>query len=248
MKIRFQLLTLVYLCLCLFSGLLYQVIILYFCLCIHEIGHVFMIKLLKKKITLLEISPLGGIFTIDGCQNDHNYKELLIYLGGPCFSLLLYGVFKWLDVNEVLIASAHYVLIMNLLPIIPLDGGKILMTIKQYVLPYKLVLKLINILSIIMGVIIIIICIKTTSLIIILMSFICINLKNYGNIKIEYYTFLWHKYLHSNKNLPHKIVIKPSLNKQKIYNSFYKGYYHLFYVSNYFYDEEEILKRLLISK
>lgn len=248
MKVRFQLLTLIYLILCLFSGLLYQVLILYLCLCVHELGHLVVIKLFKKKVTLLEISPIGGILYLDGCQNDRNFKELLIYLGGPLISFSLYFLVRFFKLNEVFIASSYYIFLMNLIPIIPLDGGKIIMTLKQYFITYKLVLKLISVFSVITGIILVIICIKTTSLSIILMSFIYINLKNYLNISEEYFTFLWYKYLHPNKKLPKKIIISRLIDKHIIYHHFYKGYHHVFFLEHQLLDEEDVLKRLLISK
>ena len=90
MKIRFQFITQIYLILCLVTGYFYEVMALYICLIIHEVGHIIVIKGFKKDIKYLEISPIGGILHIDKCQNDHNYKELLIYMGGPIASSIFY--------------------------------------------------------------------------------------------------------------------------------------------------------------
>src|SRR5690554_6856259 len=147
MKVKIHVFTQIYLLISLFSGFFYEVITLYICLLVHEMGHYIMIKIFKKEIKLLEISPFGGILYLDKCQNDKNYKELLIYLGGPIASLLLYFIFKYLNVNELLLRSSIYILVLNLLPIIPLDGARVLMCIKQYFLSFRKVLYVIVYLS-----------------------------------------------------------------------------------------------------
>ncbi|HEY8364399.1 MAG TPA: site-2 protease family protein, partial [Haloplasmataceae bacterium] len=179
MKIKLHLITEIYLLLCLLSGFFYEVSAIYLCLLIHEIGHFIMIKSLKKNIYMLEISPLGGILHIDKCQNDKNYKELLIYLSGPLSSLLLYLVFLYFNVNPLLVRSALYVLIMNSLPILPLDGGKIIMTIKQFIFPYRLVLKLCTFLSLIITFVLIIFLINYYNYVIILLFFTYLNCRYY---------------------------------------------------------------------
>ena len=172
MKIKIYLITEFYIIICLLSGYFYEVMSMYLCLIVHEIGHFIMIKLLKKDILLLEISPLGGILHIDKCQNDHNYKEFLIYLSGPLASLLLYIAFYLFQVNEILLRSAFYILILNILPILPLDGGKMIMILQCYFLSFKKVLKVITLLSILFCISLIIYFINNYNYVIILIFFV----------------------------------------------------------------------------
>lgn len=203
-----------------------------------------MIKLLKKKIVLLEISPLGGILHIDKCQNDYNYKEFLIYISGPLASLGLLLSLNYLNANEILRQSALYVLILNLLPIHPLDGAKILMSLKQYIMPFRKVLKFITTFSVGICLLLIIYFINNYNYVIILSFFIYLNLIKYKNISYEYYEFLCYKHFHHNRNLKNKI----SIANKKIYNLFYKGYHNIFFINNQFSDEEEVLRNIIIKK
>ncbi|QVK16950.1 protease [Mycoplasmatota bacterium] len=244
MKIKVHLITEVYLIICLISGYFYEVMTIYLCLIIHEIGHYIMIKIFKKDILLLEISPLGGILHIDKCQNDKNYKELLIYISGPIASLLLYLLFYYMNVNEILLRSSFYVLILNLLPILPLDGAKIIMSLKQFLLPYRKVLKLVSIMSLSVCFLLIILFINHINYIIILVFFVYINLLNYKENAYTYYNFLWYKYIHPNEKLKEKIIV----SDKSIYNLFYKGFNHIFYQNYQFVSEREVLKQLLKQK
>ncbi len=203
-----------------------------------------MIKVLKKNIVLLEISPIGGILHIDKCQNDHNYKEFLIYISGPLASLGLLLFLNYLNVFVILKQSAFYVFILNLLPILPLDGAKILMSLKQYLLPFRKVLKLITAFSIGICLFLIIYFINNYNFVIILTFFLYINLMRYKNIPYEYYEFLCYKHFHHNRNLKDKI----SIANKKIYDLFYKGYHNIFFINNQFSDEEEVLRNIIIKK
>ncbi len=244
MKIKIHFITEVYLIICLISGFFYEVMTLYLCLLFHELGHFIMIKIFKKDILLLEISPLGGILHIDKCQNDHNIKELMIYLGGPLASVILYLSFYFIQVNEILLNSAIYVLILNLLPILPLDGAKIIMILNQYVVPYKNVLKGVSFLSFIVCTTLIGYFFNHINYMIILLFFIYLNINIFKSIPYTYFHFLWYKFLHPNQKLKKKML----MTDKPIYDLFYKGFNHIFYQNKQFISEHEVLKRLLKQK
>ncbi len=241
MKIKIQLITEIYLIICLISGYFYEVMTLYLCLIIHELGHLIMIKIFKKDILLLEISPIGGILYIDKCQNDYNFKELLIYLSGPLASFILYVSFIFFHVNVILLNSAFYVLVLNLLPILPLDGAKILMSLTQSVLPLRKLLKIMTVISLSVCFILMVYFIKQYNYVIILGFFVYLNLIHYKDIPYTYYDFLWYKHFHPNQRLKKKIITSP----KPLYYLFYKGFNHIFFSQNQFVTEEETLNKLL---
>ncbi len=244
MRIKIHLITEIYLIIALFSGLFYDVMALYLCLIVHELGHLLMIKLFKKKVILLEISPLGGILHIDKCQNDFNHKEFLIYISGPVASLGLYYLFTTLGVHELLIRSAFYVLILNLLPILPLDGAKIIMSLKQYLLPFRKVLKFTTVLSLVVCSVLLVYFVNKINYVVILMFFIYLNLLFYNDIPYHYFSFLWYKYLYPNHKLKNKVIVAD----KNIYHLFYKGFNHLFYKNKQFITEKDMLKEVLNTK
>ena len=100
-----------------------------FCL-LHELGHIIMAIAMKMKIEKLEIMPLGFSATFSGeCINETKLilKNIAIALAGPLLTLIFIIIF--LNINIVfrkeIIYSNILILILNLLPIYPLDGGRV---------------------------------------------------------------------------------------------------------------------------
>ena len=87
---------------------------------------------MKMKIEKLEIMPLGFSATFSGeCINETKLilKNIAIALAGPIFIII------FLNINIVfrkeIIYSNILILILNLLPIYPLDGGRVVNGIIQ---------------------------------------------------------------------------------------------------------------------
>lgn len=110
-------------------------IIMLFCF-LHEIGHIITAKILKIRIKKLEILPCGfsSEFIIDKGIKIKNYefKILIVSLGGPVTSLLLAilsecGCIRIPGISQPdVIYSNILILLFNLLPLYPLDGGRII--------------------------------------------------------------------------------------------------------------------------
>jgi Zn-dependent protease len=138
-----------------FLFLFLTLIILYSSVLLHEFGHVFVAKKLgyiSKKITLF---ILGGIAEINLPLKLSKKDEFLIAIAGPIVSLLLAGLFyeiyKALQFDATWLKSetlymAYYVnlnlFLFNMLPIFPLDGGRILRSILGYKFTFKKATKL----------------------------------------------------------------------------------------------------------
>ena len=113
----------------------YKLYFIFFLLCfIHEIGHVLMGYILKCSCSCIKILPFGVNATIVGKEKLKSYQECLIYIAGPCmyfvngvlieflYSISFLSYIGFVRANE----SNLLILIFNLLPILPLDGGNIL--------------------------------------------------------------------------------------------------------------------------
>lgn len=109
---------------------------------IHELGHVVMGLIMGLKIEKIEIMPLGLSVSFKIDIDDYNkkirkgnilqLKKIAIAAAGPLtnFILLLLVVntnisFKVVS-NEILAYANILIMLFNLLPIYPLDGGRIL--------------------------------------------------------------------------------------------------------------------------
>lgn len=101
---------------------------------IHELGHMITGIVLGYQLDKITFYPYGGITTFNLPLNIPLFKELLILVMGPIFQiigyLLLRNFFPFIKIY-------HYtLLIFNLLPIYPLDGGKIFNILFNYSLSY----------------------------------------------------------------------------------------------------------------
>jgi stage IV sporulation protein FB len=241
MKIKIQTITYIYLILILVSGYFYEMTFFYISLLVHECGHLFMILLFHKKINTLEISPIGGILFIEGMENDHNYKEFLIYLGGPLFSAILFLLVNQYSQSELFWNASFYILVLNLIPVLPLDGARLLGSLLHNVCWYKLTYWINLILSfVILGGLYFFFkgnYIYTT----LITFFIYKNGLEIKNMKYHYHHFRMIKYLYPNPKLNIKVI------QRNYFERMFKGYNNYYYYNQDLVPEEKMLKKLLNS-
>ena len=112
---------------------------------IHEVGHFLMAFVYKWNLKNITIYPFGGTIYFDDKINRPIKEEILILICGPLFQMLFFLFLCFLHNNGFityrnikLIESYNYtLLIFNLLPIYPLDGGRILNLLLNFILPFK---------------------------------------------------------------------------------------------------------------
>ena len=102
-----------------------------------------MAKLLNVETDAIYIYPLGGISKFNMPLNINVYKEFLILIMGPVFQNIAFMILIIIFNDYDLILKLHLgILIFNLLPIYPLDGGKVLNIIFTCFFQYKLSYKI----------------------------------------------------------------------------------------------------------
>jgi stage IV sporulation protein FB len=91
---------------------------------VHELGHLSVLVLFRRKVTALRIGMFGAVLDVD-CRNLSYGKELLAVLAGPAANLLCAGGMTRFGSGNELLTGIHLILGgFNLLPIRPLDGGR----------------------------------------------------------------------------------------------------------------------------
>ncbi len=153
----------------------------------HELGHFLTAKVFNWKVDKIYIYPLGGLTKFNERINVSFIEELLVTLMGPIFQIGL-SLYLRRYYEEVMVMN-KVLLLFNLLPIVPLDGGKLLSLMLQKIVPYYKNLNLtliISLLSYLVSFLYIVFFIP--SLFIILVVFLLI-FKIYDEFKLRRYYF-----------------------------------------------------------
>lgn len=109
-------------------------------------GHFLTGYFLKLKVKEISLFMFGGVTIFDEDLNLNIFKELLVVVMGPVVQMLFYMIVYYLytkgfvNVNTMKKVSTINLILLefNLLPILPLDGGKILNNILDLILSYDL--------------------------------------------------------------------------------------------------------------
>lgn len=109
--------------------------IIMFFAAVHELGHILTSLFLNIKVKRVTLFPLGFSMNIDenkyiSKSMDFNKKEIIIAFAGP-FTNLLFTFFiqffvKNTDTKNMIVYTNLIIALFNLLPIYPLDGGRML--------------------------------------------------------------------------------------------------------------------------
>lgn len=127
------------------SGLFKNIMMFFSLLFIHEMGHFLTAKLFGWKVDKIYFYPYGGVTKFSDDLNKPKIQELIIMIMGPFFQVLFFlGITHFLTMRELqTFTGYHYsILFFNLLPIYPLDGGKLLNIILNYFLSFRKSFKL----------------------------------------------------------------------------------------------------------
>ncbi|MCA0969941.1 site-2 protease family protein [Halobacillus litoralis] len=117
----------------LLTGAIYPFIVLFSLVLIHECGHFFMAKYYGWRVTRMEIWLFGGAVVSEEHHSRPIREQVHVILAGPVQHIWIFGLLFLLEStlgsHPLLSTAWHYnglLLIFNLLPIWPLDGGKLL--------------------------------------------------------------------------------------------------------------------------
>jgi Zn-dependent protease len=107
------------------------VLLIFASVLVHELGHALVARQLNVRVSGIELSFFGGAAKMVELPRTANH-EVLIAAAGPAVSLVLGGLglglgalfgsplFAWIGYTNLIIAA------FNLLPALPMDGGRIL--------------------------------------------------------------------------------------------------------------------------
>lgn len=213
---------------------------------IHELGHIITGLHFKYKLDKVIIYPYGGMTKFNTIINTNINKDILVAISGVIVQSIYFilitilytkGYIREYIYNLFTIYN-NSILLFNILPIIPLDGSKIINLILSKYLYYNLSNKLTIIISFITIIIILITRIYEYNYsFIIILGLLMKNIYDfYKNLEYIYNKFLFERYLYK-ITYPKKKIIK---NKKKMY----KNKSHYFYINNQLLKEDDYLRSI----
>lgn len=142
----------------LLTGTFTQLFTIFFIVCIHELGHVLMALMYRWKIESVSLSFFGGVMQTSEDMNRTWLEQFIVILAGPVQHVGLFLLFHGLEstgmITTTFAAEAQYfnmlLFFFNLLPIFPLDGGKLVFLLFSLMMPYKRAFESMIIFSLIM--------------------------------------------------------------------------------------------------
>lgn len=126
-------------------GYVENAVISFFVVLLHEGAHIMMAKILGYRIDSIEIFPFGGVARIEEAIAVNPQHEIMIAMIGPITNFITvfisYNLLNVLHISNELFAFFTYanltIGIFNLLPIIPLDGGRVFRAYLAYLIGFK---------------------------------------------------------------------------------------------------------------
>jgi Zn-dependent protease len=124
---------------------------IFVCIILHEFGHAFMAMGFGIRVRSVLVTCVGGIALLDSIPK-RPVQEFLIAIAGPAVNVAIAAVLwmavgppeDWnsfsmstpLDAVRLLIEANVILLLFNLIPAFPMDGGRILRSILATMMPY----------------------------------------------------------------------------------------------------------------
>ncbi len=103
-------------------------LVIFGCVIVHELAHAMAARLLEAPVKGVLLHALGGacVMTIDPAAPRRN---LVVIVAGPIANLALAGILNGFDNSPMLKGAAEFnraIALLNLIPIFPMDGSRIL--------------------------------------------------------------------------------------------------------------------------
>ncbi|MCC2327897.1 stage IV sporulation intramembrane metalloprotease SpoIVFB [Bacillus wiedmannii] len=246
----------------------FKELILLFCIVlIHELGHAFAAAHYNWRIKKIQLLPFGGVAELEEHGNKSLKEELVVVIAGPIQHIWMmvvgYIVFEagWLgsDLYYFFIWNNIIILAFNLLPIWPLDGGKVLFNVLSYRFPYlQAHEKMMKLSCVFFSVILVwqLLWNSNNIMMWVLLIFLAVSLyQEWKQRQYSFMRFLLERY-YGNKRGIEKIApieVQSEDHLYKIFTKFRRGYKHSIivhgkYKEHYTLDENELLYAYFTEK
>lgn len=238
MKIKIHESLIILILIALLAGFIKKILLIYSLVLLHEMGHILACYYQKRRIISFELIPFGGIIEFENDKNTNLLSEMLIVIAGPLVNLLLMPFLK----GEMAVYN-QIILGFNLLPIFPLDGGRIFEIILMRFFYFKRAVKislLVSVITIMLCSIYVIFEAFSLSVLFVFAFLLYKNVMQYVKREERYMLFLTQKYLYPNPNLKNHFL---QITKKGFMGFFHKGVNNNIGVKEKYKSEKYLLDR-----
>jgi len=213
---------------------------MYLIVLIHELGHIVMVIIFGQKIIKINIYPFGGYTIFESDINMPLKAEFMIFLGGILFQTIFFIITKQVLNNssyvyELIESYNSSILIFNLIPILPLDGGKLINILLNKIFSFKKSHIFTIYLSYMFVLVLLINSFKNINLLLMLFLLLILLIKEHKRHRLIFNMFLIERYI---KNISFKkvnFIKKDDLKYMKKYKK------NIFILDNKYIDEKEMM-------
>jgi len=131
-RIRLNLVFLLIILIYIYLGFGVEILLVIITVLLHELAHVIVAIKIGVKVREIEIFPFGGVARFDSIVGNNPRIEILVSCAGPALSFILAIIFFVLGrvTNnsfpiDFFMKSNIFMFLFNILPLFPLDGGRI---------------------------------------------------------------------------------------------------------------------------
>lgn len=234
------------------TGGFIELITLFAIVLIHEMGHMSAALAFGIKVRSIQLLPFGGVVSIEDHGKLTPWKEIAIALAGPLQNGIMMGIgltfmtvgFGDREFISYIVQGNMVIALFNLLPILPLDGGKILQALASRYFSYHWTLLWASRVSIVTSVVVVLYSllplVKGEGIIQLNILMIGIflfysNFVDYRNLPFRFMRFLMNReHVHSkyilNGDNAQPIMTDTAKHLENILRLFKREKYHLIYV------------------
>lgn len=241
------------------TGYFQEIITLFVIVVIHELGHVAVARELGWQVSEIQLLPFGGVATVEEAVAAEPIDEIVVALAGPFmniamvfFSLLCWWTGIWTAEWTHYFAVSNFLIAgFNLLPIWPLDGGRIVQALLCYMLPYrKAALLSLGTSCFFAALMLGLGCYYLQLNAILLAVYLAvINAQAFSRFPYQFIRFLMEKYIRAPElSQLRSVTLAPSTTAIEATQQMRRGCYHLFYIKGGgLLTEERLLEALLFE-
>ncbi|WP_246131897.1 M50 family metallopeptidase [Paenibacillus hemerocallicola] len=234
------------------TGFFVELLTLFVIVLIHELGHVAAAKSFGWNVIRVELLPFGGVAETEDRGRSSAFQEAAVALAGPLqnawmalFAVVMSRLGIW-DSGwcDYFMTANMMIGLFNLLPVLPLDGGKVMQALMSRWLPYYRTLLLCSLVSLLLAAVLAaaaLLGIRSSgihlNLLVIALFLVYSNWYSYRNVGFQFMRFLMNREpvmerLIDRGTLAQPIVIYRHRKIAEVVRLFMRDKYHLVYILN----------------